>query len=240
MKRLENKVVIVTGGTSGIGYAAVRKMAEEGAKVVACARNRKDIEGEGIAFHELDVTDLSSCEQLFHDVTETYGRIDALVANAGITADALTVKMSDEAFDQVVGTNLKGVFNLGKLIGPYMEKQGSGSIVIISSIVGEYGNIGQANYAASKAGLIGLGKSWAKEFSRKGAPVRVNIVAPGFIQTSMVESIPQDLQERFAAMTMLKRFGRPEEVANVISFLCSEESSYITGAVIDVNGGMRL
>lgn len=237
---LKDKVIVVTGGTSGIGLATANKLASQGAKVIACARHEKNFDNENIVYHELDVTDLTSCEKLFNDITVEYGKVDCLVANAGITSDALTVKMSDEAFDEVINTNLKGVFNLGKLFGPYMEKQGYGSIVITSSIVGEYGNIGQANYAASKAGLIGLAKSWAKEFSRKGAAVRVNVVAPGYILTDMVKTVPQDLLDKFSGQTMLKRLGQPEEVANVIAFLSSDDSSYITGSVIDVNGGMRL
>lgn len=237
---LKDKVIVVTGGTSGIGLATANKLASQGAKVIACARHEKNFDNENIVYHELDVTNLTSCEKLFNDITEEYGKVDCLVANAGITSDALTVKMSDEAFDEVINTNLKGVFNLGKLFGPYMEKQGYGSIVITSSIVGEYGNIGQANYAASKAGLIGLAKSWAKEFSRKGAAVRVNVVAPGYILTDMVKTVPQDLLDKFSGQTMLKRLGQPEEVANVIAFLSSDDSSYITGSVIDVNGGMRL
>lgn len=237
---LKDKVIVITGGTSGIGYATALKMAAMGAKVIACARHEKNFEDKNIVYHQLDVTSTSSCEKLFNWVIENYGRVDCLVANAGITSDALTVKMADENFDLVINTNLKGVFNLGRLFGPYMEKQGYGSIVIISSVVGQQGNIGQANYAASKAGLIGMAKSWAKEFSRKGAAVRVNVVAPGYILTDMVKTVPQDLLDKFANQTMLKRLGEADEVANVISFLCSDESSYITGTVIDVNGGMRL
>ena len=237
---LKDKVIVITGGTSGIGYASAIKLAKAGGKVIACARKEKEFEDENIVYHELDVTKSSSCEELFDWLVEKYGRIDCLVANAGITSDALTAKMSNDDFDKVIDTNLKGVFNLGKLFGPYMEKQGHGSIVITSSIVGEYGNIGQANYAASKAGLIGMAKSWAKEFSRKGAAVRVNVVAPGYILTDMVKTVPQDLLDKFASQTMLKRLGEAEEVANVIAFLCSDDSSYITGSVIDVNGGMRL
>ncbi len=236
----KNKVVVVTGGTSGIGYATVCKLARSGASVIACARHERGFDDGNIVFHELDVTDPDSCGRLFEWVIEKYGRVDCLVANAGITSDALTVKMTDDAFDDVIRTNLKGVFNMGRFFGPYMEKQGHGSIVIVSSVVGEQGNIGQANYAASKAGLIGMAKSWAKEFSRKGAAVRVNVIAPGYILTDMVKTVPQDLLDRFASQTMLKRLGEADEVANVISFLCSDESSYITGAVIDVNGGMRL
>ena len=167
-------------------------------------------------------------------------RFDVLVADAGITADALTVKMTDEQFDKVIAVNLKGSFNVVRFVGPYMEKQGWGSIVNISSIVGEQGNIGQVNYSASKGAVISMTKTWAKEFSRKGANVRVNAVAPGYIMTRMMETVPQDLLDRFAGQTMLKRLGQAEEVAEVISFLASDAASYVTGTVIDVNGGMRL
>lgn len=237
---LKDKIAIVTGASKGIGKATALKMADEGALVYACSRSRADYYNDSIIYHELDVTDPVSCEKLFNDVVEKHGRIDVLVCNAGITADSMTVKMSSESFDSVIDTNLKGVFNLVKLVGPYMENQGHGSIVAVSSIVGEYGNIGQANYAASKAGVIGMCKSWAKEFSRKGAQVRVNAVAPGYILTDMVKTVREDLLEKFAQQTMLKRLGEPEEIAEVISFLSSDKASYITGTVIDVNGGMRL
>jgi len=237
---LQDKVVIITGGTSGIGLATAKEMAEKGAVVYACARREKQFDNPNIFYHELDVTSGSSCEKLFKDIVAERGKIDVLVADAGITCDKLTVKMSDEAFDSVINTNLKGVFNMVRFVGPYMEQQGWGSIVTVSSIVGEYGNIGQANYAASKAGLIGMSKSWAKEFARKGIPVRVNAVAPGYILTDMVKTVPEHLLQQFAGQTMLKRLGEPEEVAQVIAFLASDAASYITGTVIDVNGGMRL
>lgn len=237
---LKDKIVVLSGGTSGIGYATAQRMAEAGAIVYACARHKKTFNNPNIIYHELDVTKPESCEKLFQDVVVAHGKIDVLVADAGITADALTVKMSDEAFDCVIGTNLKGVFNMVRFIGPYMEKQGWGSIITVSSIVGEYGNIGQANYAASKAGLIGMTKSWAKEFARKGTPVRANAIAPGYILTDMVKTVPEHLLQQFANQTMLKRLGKPQEVAEVIAFLASDAASYITGTVIEVNGGMRL
>ena len=240
MNLLNGKVAIVTGGTSGIGLATVHKLHKEGAIVYACARHEKIFSEKNIKYHYLDVTNINSCEDLFQDVLKENGKIDILVADAGITADSLTVKLTDDYFDKVIATNLKGVFNIVRLVGPYMEKQGYGSIVTVSSIVGEYGNIGQANYAASKAGVIGMSKSWAKEFARKGIPVRVNVIAPGYIMTDMLQTVPEHLLEKFADMTMLKRLGRPEEVAEVISFLASDAASYITGTVIDVNGGMRL
>ena len=237
---MKDKVVIITGGTSGIGYAACKKIAGMGAIVYAAARKERKFEEENIRYHYLDVTDTESCKKLFEDIVAEHGRIDVLVADAGITADALTVKMTDEQFDKVIAVNLKGIFNVVRFVGPYMEKQGWGSIVNISSIVGEQGNIGQVNYSASKGAVISMTKTWAKEFSRKGANVRVNAVAPGYIMTRMMETVPQDLLERFAGQTMLKRLGQAEEVAEVISFLASDAASYVTGTVIDVNGGMRL
>lgn len=240
MNEMKDKVVIVTGGTSGIGYEAAKKLAGMGAIVYAAARKERTFEESNIRYHYLDVTDAESCRKLFEDVAAEHGRIDVLVADAGITADALTVKMTDEQFDRVIAVNLKGIFNIVRYVGPYMEKQGWGSIVNISSIVGEQGNIGQVNYSASKGAVISMTKTWAKEFSRKGARVRVNAVAPGYIMTRMMDTVPQELLDRFAGQTMLKRLGQPEEVAEVIAFLASDASSYVTGTVIDVNGGMRL
>lgn len=239
MALLKNKVAIVTGGTQGIGYAIAKKMQAEGAIVYACARHEKHFE-EDISYLYMDVTDFNSCRQAYSEVVNRHGRIDILVADAGITSDSMMDEMTDEQFDTVIDTNLKGVFNVVRLIGPHMEASGGGSIVTISSVVGEYGNIGQANYAASKAGVIGMSKSWAKEFARKGVPVRVNTIAPGFIMTQMLATVPEKLLDKFAGQTMLKRLGQPEEVANVAVFLASDEASYITGSVIQVNGGMRL
>ena len=236
----KGKVAIITGGPSGIGYATAKKMASEGAIVYSAARKERAFEETGIKYHYLDVTDVESCKKLVDDVVAEQGKIDILVADAGITADALTVKMTDEQFDKVIAVNLKGIFNIVRFVGPFMEKQGWGSIVNISSVVGEQGNIGQINYSASKGAVISMTKTWAKEFSRKGANVRVNAVAPGYIMTRMMETVPQDLLDRFAGQTMLKRLGQPEEIAEVIAFLASDASSYVTGTVISANGGMRL
>lgn len=240
MELLKDKVVVITGASHGIGNVTAKKMAQEGAIVYACSRSEKSFEEENIHYHHLDVTDESSCKKLFDDLMEKHGHIDVLVANAGITKDAMTRKMTSDDFDSVINTNLKGIFNVVKYFGPQMENQNEGSIIAISSVVGQQGNIGQANYAASKAGIIGMCKSWAKEFSRKGAQVRVNVVAPGYILTDMLKSVPEDLLEKFSSQTMLKRLGQPEEVADVICFLASDKASYITGSVIEVNGGMRL
>lgn len=237
---MEKKVAIVTGGTSGIGYSTAKKLASMGAIVYACARKEYPFDEENIIYHTIDVTNPSSCKQVLDDVIADQGRIDILVADAGVTADALTVKMTDEQFDKVIDVNLKGVFNIVRYVGPYMEKQGWGSIVNISSIVGEQGNIGQANYAATKGAVISMTKTWAKEFSRKGSNVRVNAVAPGYTMTRMMDTVPSNLLEQFAQQTMLKRLAQPEEIAEVISFLASDAASYVTGAVFDVNGGMRL
>ena len=237
---LKDKIAVVSGGTQGIGLATALKMAEEGAIVYACSRHEKSFGIPNINYPALDVTDERSCQKLFEDILEKHGRIDVLVANAGITKDSMTRKMTSQDFDSVIDTNLKGIFNLVRFFGPKMEEQGYGSIVAISSVVGEQGNIGQANYAASKAGIIGMCKSWAKEFSRKGAQVRVNVIAPGYVLTDMVKSVPEDLLNRFCQQTMLKRLAQPEEIAEVIAFIASDKASYITGTVIDVNGGMRL
>ena len=240
MGLLDNKIVMVTGGTKGIGLAMSLKFASEGATVIACSRNEVEFTNDNIKFIKLDVTDAQMCKEVVDTIVTEYGRIDVLVADSGITKDSMTYKMTDEMFDEVINVNLKGIFNVGRYVGPLMEKLGSGSIITVSSVVGEFGNIGQANYAASKAGIIGLSKSWAKEFARKGQQVRVNVIAPGYILTDMVKSVPQNLLDQFAGQTMLKRLGNPEEIANVALFLASDLSSYITGTVIDANGGMRL
>ncbi len=237
---MKGKVAIVTGGTSGIGMATAVKMAEAGVLVYAADRNETEFSMPNILYHHVDVTNPELCRKLFEDVVAEQGRIDMLVTCAGITADALTVKMTDDQFDRVIDVNLKGTFNIVRYVGPFMEKQGWGSIVTVSSIVGEQGNIGQINYSASKGAVISMTKTWAKEFSRKGANVRVNAVAPGYIRTNMMNTVPQELLDRFASQTMLKRLGHPEEIAEVIAFLASDAASYITGTVIDANGGMRL
>lgn len=238
--RLQGKVAIVTGAARGLGAEMAQLFAREGAKVIAADMAELTYEQENVEGFILNVTDVENCERLFNYAKEKYGRIDILVNNAGITRDGLVQKITDEMWDLVIDVNLKGTFNLTRFVGPFMMEQGSGSIINISSVVGEYGNIGQSNYAASKAGVIGLTKTWAKEFARKGAAVRVNAIAPGYIMTDILKTVPQDLLDKFAKQTMLGRLGQPIEIANAALFLASDESSYVTGHVLSVNGGMRL
>ena len=238
--RLKDKVAVITGGARGLGRSMAELFASEGAKVIACDMGELTYSHEGVEGYSLNVSDREACKKFFEYVQEKFGRVDILVNNAGITRDALTRKMTDEQFDLVIDVNLKGVFNLTRYIGPSMQAQGSGSIINISSVVGEYGNIGQANYAATKAGVIGMTKSWAKEFAMKGAQVRVNTIAPGYTLTDILKTVPQDLLDGFAKQTMLGRLGQPEEIAKAALFLASDDSSYITGHTLSVNGGMRL
>lgn len=238
--RLTNKVAVVTGGARGLGQAMAELFVREGAKVVALDMGELTYTNDSVEYMKLDVADAEAAKEVFDKIVEKYGRIDILVNNAGITRDAMTRKMSDEQWDLVMDVNLRGVFNLTRHIGPHMEAQGGGSIINISSVVGTYGNIGQANYAATKGAVVSLAKTWAKEFARKGVPVRVNTISPGYTMTDILKTVPQDLLDKFASMTMLGRLGQPEEIANVALFLASDESSYITGQNIAVDGGMRL
>ncbi len=238
--RLEGKVAVVTGGARGLGAAMCELFAKEGAKCIAVDMGDAEFQNPNIELYKLNITDSEGCRSFYEYAIEKYGHVDILVNNAGITRDAMTRKMTDEQFDAVISVNLKGVFNLTRLFGPKMEENNYGSIINISSVVGVFGNIGQANYAASKAGVIGMTKTWAKEFARKGANVRCNAIAPGYIMTDMLKTVPQELLDKFAKMTMLGRLGQPHEIANAALFLASEESSYVTGQVLEVNGGMRL
>jgi 3-oxoacyl-[acyl-carrier protein] reductase len=240
MKRLEGKIAIVTGGSAGIGAECCKRFASEGAAVVAVDLQPLSFSAGNVELNKLNVTDAAECKKVVDAVLAKHGRVDILVNNAGITRDALVHKMTDEMWDIVMDVNLRGVFNMVRLIGPVMMENGYGSIINISSVVGEYGNIGQTNYAATKAGVIGMTKSWAKEFARKGANVRSNAIAPGYVMTDILKTVPQDLLDKYASLTMLGRLGQPEEIANAALFLASDESSYVTGHVLSVNGGMRL
>ncbi|MFA5524357.1 MAG: beta-ketoacyl-ACP reductase [Tissierellales bacterium] len=238
--RLKDKVAIVTGGARGLGQAMAELFAKEGAKVIAVDMGELSYSNPNVEGYQLNVTDTEKCKEFFDYVVDKYGRADVLVNNAGITRDTLTRKMTDEQWNLVIDVNLKGVFNLTRHFGPHMQANGGGSIINISSVVGEFGNIGQANYAATKAGVIGLTKTWAKEFAMKGGNVRVNAIAPGYTMTDILKTVPQDLLDKFAAQTMLGRLAQPEEIAYPALFLASDDASYVTGHVLSVNGGMRL
>ena len=238
--RLKDKVAVITGGAKGIGMCIAQDFLKEGAKVIACDMMELTYSDPNAEFYKLNVSDSNACKKFFDYASEKYGKVDILVNNAGITRDALTRKMTDEQWNQVIDVNLNAVFYLTRHFGPFMQAAGGGSIINISSVVGEYGNIGQANYAATKSALFGLTKSWAKEFAMKGGNVRVNAIAPGYIMTDILKTVPQDLLDKFAGHTMLGRLGEPEEIAKSALFLASDDSAYITGHTLSVNGGMRL
>lgn len=236
---LENKTAVVSGAGGGIGTAIVKTLTDYGATVVGIGVS-EEIEDKSIDYYVCDVADSKACGIIIADIISKYGRIDVLVNCAGITRDAMTKKMSEEQFDEVIAVNLKGVWNLTRFIGPHMQSNHQGSIINISSVVGVYGNIGQSNYAAAKAGVIGMTKSWAKEFALKDGNVRVNAIAPGYTMTNMLKTVPQKLLDQFASQTMLGRLAYPEEIANVVLFLASDLASYVTGTTIQVDGGIRL
>jgi len=244
---LRGRVAIVTGAAQGIGKSiaiqlaaaganvVIADLAEEMAKTVAEEISRKGTEVISIG---VDVSSLSSVEEMVKKTLDKFGRIDILVNNAGITRDALVMRLKEEDWDLVLDVNLKGAFNCIKAVSPVMLKQKSGKIVNIASIVGIIGNVGQANYSASKGGLIALTKSCARELASR--QINVNAVAPGFIQTSMTERLPAEVKQKLSSQIPFGKLGKPEDVANVVLFLVSEESSYITGEVIKVDGGMAM
>lgn len=243
--RLENKIAIITGAGSGIGKVTALLFAEEGAKVVVADIIEKggketveEIRNKGgdAFFFKLDVTNREQSKQLAKEIMEKYGRIDILINNAGITQDALVTKMAEEQWDKVINVNLKGVFNCIQAVTEAMINQGNGVIINTASIVGIFGNIGQTNYAATKAGVIGLTKSLAKELGKKG--IRVNAVAPGFIMTPMTSNVPEKLLELFKERTPLHKLGEAKDVAYAYLYLSSDESKFVNGAVLCVDGGL--
>lgn len=247
MKRLNNKVSIITGAAQGIGLATAQKFAAEGAVVVVCDMKQSAVDdavascqalgAEAIGF-VMDVTQRDRVDAVVAQVKDRFGRIDVLVNNAGITQDARLQKMTLEQFDKVIDVNLRGVFHCTQAVADTMVAQGSGVILNASSVVGIYGNFGQTNYAATKFGVIGFTKTWSRELGPKG--VRVNAVAPGFVATPILSTIPDKVIAEMEHRVPLKRLGRPEEIANVYAFLASDEASYVNGAVLEVAGGMTV
>ncbi|MGI6211590.1 MAG: SDR family oxidoreductase [Anaerovoracaceae bacterium] len=235
---LKGKNALITGIYGGIGSAIAKEMLETGAVVIGLGR--RPYENEDIDYYQCDVGDTGRCDAVIGHIIEKYGRIDVLVNNAGITRDAFTTHMTPEQFDEVIRVNLKGAWNVTRKIGPLMKKNNSGSIISISSSVGLYGNAGQSNYAASKAGLIGMSRSWAKEFGYNGTNVRVNVVVPGVTETKMLNGLTDKCLDTFESKTLMKRFAKPEEIANAVLFLASDFASYITGTELCVDGGLRL
>jgi 3-oxoacyl-[acyl-carrier protein] reductase len=245
--RLKDKVAIITGSARGIGQATAWKFAAEGAKVVVCDLERNGVDevvsqiiaagGQAIGF-TVNVTDKASIAAMVKGVIDKHGRIDVLVNNAGIVDDAMFRKMSDEQFERVIDINLKGTYNCARAVVDIMIAQNAGVILNASSVVGLYGNFGQTNYAASKFGVIGMAKTWARELGRKG--IRANAVCPGFVETTILKSIPQKVMQAMIDRVPLGRLAKPEEIANTYAFLASDEASYINGAVIEVSGGATI
>ena len=245
--RLKDKVAIITGAGQGIGQATAMKFAREGARVAVCDINRASVDdtvativangGEALGY-TIDVTDKASIAKMVEGVMGAWGRIDTLVNNAGIVQDAQFRKMTDDQFERVIDVNLKGVYNVTKAVVDIMIEQNSGCILNASSIVGIYGNFGQTNYAATKFGVIGMVKTWARELGRKG--IRANAICPGFVETPILAKMPEKIVAMMAERVPMGRLGRPEEIAATYAWLASSEASYINGAVIEVSGGATL
>ncbi|RST73037.1 3-oxoacyl-ACP reductase FabG [Siminovitchia acidinfaciens] len=245
MHRLLEKVAIITGAANGIGFEAAKKFASEGAKVIICdydeARGKEceqELLNQGLEckFFQVNVADRATVDAMAAQVIAEFGKIDILVNNAGITRDAMLRKMTKDQFQQVIDVNLTGVFHCTQAVIPAMLQQQKGKIINTSSVSGVYGNVGQTNYAAAKAGIIGMTKSWAKELGRKG--INVNTVVPGFTETSMVETVPEKVIDQLKQQIPLQRLANPEDIANAYLFLASDESDYINGHALHVDGGI--
>jgi 3-oxoacyl-[acyl-carrier protein] reductase len=249
--RLKDKVAVITGGAAGIGKATALRFAEEGARVVICDLNEAGGQetlaalGPEARFYKVNVADRQAVQEFIDGVVADFGRIDILVNNAGVLRDGLFVRvkegqlvkqMAESDFDLVISVNLKGVFNCAQAAAPHMIRQGGGVILNATSIVGLDGNFGQTNYVASKAGVIGMTKVWARELGRSG--IRVNAVAPGFTATEMVAAMPENILDGMRSRTPLNRLGQPRDIANAYLFLASDEAGFITGEVLRVDGGI--
>lgn len=247
MKLLEGKVALITGAARGIGKAIALKFAEQGADIaftdLAIDENGEQTLAEILAYgvkakaYAANAADFQQTAELVAQIKEEFGHIDVLVNNAGITKDTLMLKMTEQQWDAVIGVNLKSTFNYTHALIPVMSRQRGGSIINMASVVGVHGNAGQANYAASKAGMIALAKSVAQEMGRRG--IRANAIAPGFIDTAMTQQLPEEVRQQWTNAIPLHRGGTPEDIANTALFLASDLSSYITGQVIQVDGGMH-
>src|ERR1700677_2755511 len=244
-KYLTDKVALVTGASRGLGKAIALALAAEGASIAAVARSEDVLKetleavraaGAVAEPFALDVADNAAAEATVEKITARFGHIDILVNNAGVTRDGLLMRMTTEAWDAVINTNLKGAFNLTKPVGRLMVKQRAGRIINISSVIGLMGNAGQANYAASKAGLIGFTKSVAKEFASRG--ITCNVICPGFIETDMTAGLGEEIRKKLLERIPLARLGQPEDIAGAVAFLCSPPASYMTGQILTVDGGM--
>jgi len=242
-ERLKDKVAIITGAAKGIGFATAKRFAEEGAKVMIADISLEAVKSAAAQIpnaepYVVNVTDRASIQTAVDRILERHGRIDILINNAGITQDARLIKMTEAQFDAVIDVNLKGVFNCTQLVVPHMLEKGKGAVVNASSVVGIYGNFGQTNYSATKFGVIGFTKTWARELGAKG--IRVNAVCPGFISTEMVRAMPENVLQDIEKRSWLGRLGTPEEMANVYLFLASDEASYVNGVALEASGGISL
>ncbi|WAA13861.1 3-oxoacyl-ACP reductase FabG [Fervidibacillus halotolerans] len=246
--RLKDKVAIITGAAGGIGFASVKRFLQEGAKVVLADFDKEQLDLRERELNEqgfnnfltsvVDVSDRKSVDWMVRETVEAFGTIDVLINNAGITRDAMLTKMEPVDFQRVLEVNVAGVFNCTQAVIGQMLEKGSGKIINTSSVSGVYGNIGQTNYAASKAAVIGMTKTWAKELGKKG--INVNSVVPGFTETNMVTTVPEKVIESIKGMIPLRRLGKPEDIANAYLFLASKEADYINGAVLHVDGGIMM